>query len=55
METKLVFQAELARHLLKQGYRIVDIKPRKENPQSTVFVFEVKEGIMDILTSWKKK
>ncbi len=30
----------MARYLLKLGFRIVDIKPQKENPHRTVFVFE---------------
>lgn len=37
---KSVFTAELARHLLKKNYRIVDIKPLKEDPKRTIFIFE---------------
>lgn len=31
----------VARKLLKLGYRIVDIKPKKEDVKSTLFVFAV--------------
>ena len=54
METKIIFQGDLARYLLKKGYQVVDIKARKDNPQASVFVFKVEEGLMDILRSWKK-
>lgn len=54
MKTKIILQGDLARHLLKNGYQIVDIKPKKENPQSTVFVFKVEDGFFDILDNWKK-
>lgn len=54
MGTKIVYQADLARHLLKQGYQIVDIKARKDNPQSTVFVFRYEKSLMEIIKNWKK-
>lgn len=54
METKLILQGDLARYLLKKGYQIVDIKAKKENPQSTVFVFKVEEGFFEALSNWKK-
>ena len=53
-ETKLIFQSDLARHLLRKGYEIIDIKPQKENSMSTVFVFKVTEGFYDVLKEWKK-
>ena len=42
-EAKLIFTAELARKLLKNGHRIIDIKPHRENKDRTVFVFAVTE------------
>lgn len=54
MKTKIIIQADLARYLLKNGYQIVDIKAKRENPQSTVFVFKVEEGFYEVLDSWKK-
>lgn len=39
-DCKLVFNAGIARHLLKMGCTICDLKPSKENPKDkTVFVF----------------
>jgi len=38
-DVKLIFTAKLARHLLKLGYQIIDIKPNKDNPDRTVFIF----------------
>ena len=37
--SKLVFDAKIARALCKQGFYIIDIKPLKDNPEKTVFVF----------------
>ena len=39
--SKIVLRLDHARKLLRMGYKIIDIKPLKENPQSSVFVFEV--------------
>jgi hypothetical protein len=48
-EAKLVFCADLARRLLKNGHRIIDIKPHRENRDRTVFVFEVTEEFLNDL------
>ena len=40
-QTKVVLYPNVARKLLKLGYRIVDLKPKKENRSSSLFVFEV--------------
>lgn len=36
---KVIKNARDARYLLKKGHTIIDIKPKKENPVETVFVF----------------
>lgn len=36
----MVFTAQLARQLLKGGFRIVDIKPDKNDKRRTVFIFQ---------------
>ena len=50
-DVKLIFTAKLAKYLLKQGYQIIDIKPNKDNPDRTVFVFidceRMKESIRE--------
>lgn len=40
---KAIFTPYVARKLLKMGNTIVDIKPMKENPDKTIFVFEVND------------
>lgn len=39
VSTKIIFKAYIARALLKRGHKIVDIKPLRDNPERTVFVF----------------
>lgn len=39
-ESRLVFDAKMARKLLKQGFVVIDIKPNRENTDKTIFVFE---------------
>lgn len=39
-EAKLVFNSGCARALLKANCVIVDVKPDRENPDKTVFVFK---------------
>lgn len=46
-EVKLIFTAKLARYLLKRGYQIVDIKPNKDNPDRTVFIFIDCDGLKE--------
>lgn len=40
-QTKIVMYPNVARKLLKLGYRVVDIKAKKEDARSTLFVFAV--------------
>lgn len=40
MECKLVFSPIIARRLLKMGNVLIDIKPKKENVNESIFVFE---------------
>ena len=37
---KIVSDAAIARKLLKDGYRIIDIKPKRGHERETIFVFE---------------
>lgn len=39
-KSRLVFDARVARKLLKQGLVVIDIKPNRENPDKSIFVFE---------------
>lgn len=42
--TKVVLYPNIARKLLKLGYQIVDVKPKKENRSGTLFIFKVEDG-----------
>lgn len=53
METKLIFSPTVARKLLKLGYVIVDIKPKRENKNESVFIFENTENFRDDLKNIK--
>jgi len=53
-DVKLIFTAKLARHLLKNGYQIIDIKPNKDNPDRTVFIFINCEGLKESIREFSK-
>jgi hypothetical protein len=55
---QLVIKGDLARKLLKQGYRIKDLKPKKNLDNTydytrSIFVFEWKEGLLEAIESLK--
>ena len=52
MKTKLIFSPQLAQWLLNNKFTIVDIKPKRDYPNETVFVFEVKEGFLESIKKW---
>jgi hypothetical protein len=43
-KTKCVFSPQLAQYLLQCGFQIVDIKPNRNAPRETVFVFARTKG-----------
>lgn len=43
---KSVMKPGVARHLLQLGYPIVDIKPKKENSDATIFLFEATDAFL---------
>lgn len=45
--SKLVFDAKVARALCKKGFHIIDIKPLRDDPDKTVFVFENTEDFQE--------
>lgn len=57
-KTRLVFKPSIARRLLKNDYKVVDIKPQKQQDGSVdytrvIFVFEYKDGIDAIINEMK--
>lgn len=52
MRTKLIFSPQLAQWLLNHEFAIVDIKPKRDYPNETVFVFAVKDGFIESIQEW---
>ena len=52
MKTKIIFSPQLAQHLLNNNYAIVDIKPKHNKPNETVFVFRMDPGFEECITKW---
>jgi hypothetical protein len=53
MEFKSIFSANVARRLLKFGNHLVDIKPDKNNPEKTIFIFKKTEKFINDLAGLK--
>lgn len=51
-KTKIVMDAPIARKLLKDGFKIVDIKPKRDHPRETIFVFENSAEFADKLNQY---
>jgi hypothetical protein len=49
-KSRLIFDAKIARKLLKQGFVVIDIKPNRENAEKSIFVFENTEEFKTALT-----
>ena len=51
MDCKVIIKPSIARTLLHRGNPIVDIKPNKDKPLESVFVFENTEKFKNDLTA----
>ena len=49
-KSRLIFDAKIARKLLKMGFVVIDIKPNRENTDKSIFVFENTEEFQQALT-----
>lgn len=49
---KCIRSAKLAKILINKGYVVKDIKPRKDNPEATVFLFERTTTLMKIVREY---
>ena len=52
MKTKLIFSPQLAQWLLNHKFTIVDIKPKRDYPNETVFVFEFNDDLLKSIEDW---
>lgn len=51
MDCKVIIKPSIARILLHEGNPIVDIKPNKDKPNESVFVFQNTEKLKNDLTA----
>ncbi|ADL08046.1 DUF5659 domain-containing protein [Thermosediminibacter oceani] len=51
--TKVILNPALARKLVKKGFKIVDLKPHKQNHFATVFVFENSPELQKVLEMYE--
>jgi hypothetical protein len=49
MDTITIFTAKYARRLLKENFRIVDIKPNNTNKDRSVFIFEKTKELVEFM------
>ena len=54
MDCKVIIKPSIARTLLHNGNPIIDIKPNKNKPLETVFIFENNEKFKNDLTAITK-
>ena len=52
MKTKLIFSPQLAQWLLHNGYTIIELKPKRDYENETVFVFRVDNGFDAAIRAW---
>lgn len=52
MKTKLIFSPQLAQWLLHNGYTIIELKPKRDYENETVFVFRVDAGFDAAIRAW---
>lgn len=50
----VIFTGELARHLLRQGFQILDVMPHRDMPSQTVFIFEETQHLLDVIREYSK-
>jgi hypothetical protein len=51
-DAKVIFSPQLANFLLASGYEIIKLKPKHDNPNETVFVFKLADGLYDSIEKW---
>jgi hypothetical protein len=54
-DAKIIFSPQLANYLLARGYTIIKLKPKHENPNESVFVFRMEDGLLDYIAEWMEQ
>lgn len=52
---KLVSSARIAKKLITEGYKVVDINPDRDNSDKTVFIFESSDDLLDEIAKLEKR
>lgn len=52
MKTKLIFSPQLAQFLLHSGLKIVELKPKRNSINETVFVFQYDKRLNNLMEEW---
>lgn len=50
--SKCIFSPQLAQYLLQCGYKIIDLKSKRDAPRETVFVFAYDRGMEEQIGIW---
>ena len=54
-DAKIIFSPQLANFLLQRGYTIIKLKPKKTNPDESVFVFKLEDGLLESIEDWMEE
>ena len=52
MKTKLIFSPQLAQFLLHSGLKVVELKPKRNSINETVFVFQYDKRLNSLMEEW---
>ena len=52
MKTKLIFSPQLAQFLLHNGLQVVELKPKRNSINETVFVFQYDKRLNNLMEEW---
>lgn len=52
MKTKLIFSPQLAQFLLHNGLKVVELKPKRNSINETVFVFQYDKRLNNLMEEW---
>ena len=52
MKTKLIFSPQRAQFLLHNGLKVVELKPKRNSINETVFVFQYDKRLNNLMEEW---
>jgi hypothetical protein len=54
-DAKIIFSPQLANYLLQRGFVIIKLKPKHGNPDESVFVFRLDDGLLECIAEWMEQ